>query len=117
MRISSTEGSLIVRFRGQTGQGFMVKSEAPVRPGIFVPAPTLPAPGIYRVIIDVESPRLTDRIDAGQITVYASEAEIPHEDTVAGDATISVLKEQQWSIDFGIAKQSSGARWNASTRF
>ena len=99
-----TEGRLTLRFRRQGGQGFMVRSEAPARPGIFVPAPSLPDPGTYRVIIDVESPELTDRIDAGEIIVYPSEAEVPHEAAVAGDASISFLKEQQWPIDFGVAK-------------
>ena len=100
-----TEGSLTVRFRAQGGQGFMVKSEAPARPGIFVPAPRLPAPGVYRVIIDVESPQLTDRIDAGAITVYTNEAAVPHDEAAAdAGSAISFLKEQQWPIDFGVAK-------------
>ncbi len=99
-----TEGSLILRFRGQAGQGFMVKSEAPSRPGIFVPAPSLPEPGVYRVIIDVDSPQLTDRIDAGQITVYATEADVPHDDAADAGSAISFLKEQQWPIEFGVEK-------------
>lgn len=99
-----TEGSLTLRFRGQAGQGFMVKSEAPVPPGIFVPAPRLPEPGVYRVIIDVDGPQLTDRIDVGQITVYATEAEVPHEDQAATSSAISFLKEQQWPLDFGVAR-------------
>ena len=34
----------------------------------------------------------------------ASEAEVPHEDEAAGGVAISFLKEQQWPIDFGVAK-------------
>ncbi len=99
-----TEGSLTLRFRRQAGEGYMVRSEAPARPGIFVPAPSLPEPGVYRVIIDVDSPQLTDRIDAGEITVYASETDVPHEDEAAGVGAISFLKEQQWPIDFAVAR-------------
>lgn len=99
-----TEGSLTLRFRGQGGQGFMVRSEAPAQPGLFVPAPSLPEPGVYRVIIDVDSPQLTARIDAGSVTVYASEAEVPHDEAVASEATIRFAKEQQWPIDFEVAK-------------
>ena len=103
-----TDGSLIVRFRGQAGQGFMVKSEAPVRPGIFVPAPTLPDPGVYRVIIDVESPQLTDRIDAGQITVYASEAEVPHE-TPPPETRPSASSKNNNGLSTSGLRRSSGA--------
>lgn len=99
-----TEGSLTLRFRKEAGQGYMVRSEAPTRPGIFVPAPSLPEPGVYRVIIDVDGPQLTDRIDAGRITVYASEAEVPHDDAADAGNAISFLKEQQWPIAFGVAR-------------
>lgn len=99
-----TEGSLTLRFRRQGSQGYVVRSEAPARPGIFVPAPSLPEPGVYRVIIEVDSPQLTDRIDAGEITVYASEADVPHEDEAGAGSAISFLKEQQWPIDFGVMK-------------
>ena len=99
-----TEGSLTLRFRRQAGEGYRVRSEAPARPGIFLPAPSLPEPGVYRVIMEIDSPQLTDRIDVGQITVYASEAEVPHEDEAAGGGAISFLKEQQWPIDFGVAR-------------
>ncbi|MFQ5568138.1 MAG: hypothetical protein ACE5G0_00600, partial [Rhodothermales bacterium] len=99
-----TEGSLTVRFRGESGQGYRVTSDAPARPGIFVPAPRLPEPGVYRVIIDVDGPQLTDRIDAGEITVYAREEDVPHEDAADAGNAISFLKEQQWPVEFGVAK-------------
>ena len=99
-----TEGSLSLHLQKQEGQDHPFISEAPTRPGIFLPAPSLPEPGVYRVIMEVHSPQLTDRIDAGEITVYASEAEIPHEEEVDGGGSISFLKEQQWPIVFGVEK-------------
>ena len=97
-----TEGSLSLYLQKQDGQGHPFISEAPTRPGIFLPAPSLPEPGVYRVIMEVHSPPLTDRIDAGEITVYASEAEIPHEEEDDAGGGISFLKEQQWPIDFSV---------------
>ncbi|MFB3132501.1 MAG: hypothetical protein ACE10K_08275, partial [Rhodothermales bacterium] len=97
-----TEGSLSLRLQKQEGQTHTFTSEAPTRPGIFLPAPSLPESGVYRVIMEIRSPPLTDRIDAGEITVYASEAEIPHDEEVDGGGTISFLKEQQWPIVFDV---------------
>lgn len=99
-----TEGSLSLRLQTQDGQDHTFISETLARPGIFLPAPSLPESGVYRVIMEVRSPQLTDRIDAGEVTVYASEAEIPHDEEVGDGGTISFLKEQQWPIVFGTEK-------------
>lgn len=98
-----TEGVLTLAFRAPDGTVFTTRSEAPARPGIYTPSPVLPSPGVYDLIVDIKAPELTDRIPSGEITVYQSEADIPHEDD-AGDAAISFLKEQQWPISFSTAK-------------
>lgn len=93
-----TEGILTLAFRAPDGTVFTIKSEAPSKPGIYTPAPQLPAPGAYDLVIDIRGPMLTDRIDVGEIQVYRNEEEIPHQ-AAANDA-IAFLKEQQWPISF-----------------
>ena len=97
-----TEGVLTLAFRSPDGTVFTTRSEEPARPGIYTPSPRLPAPGVYDLIVDIEGPGLKDRINAGKITVYGDEADIPHEDTA--DDAISFLKEQQWPISFATSE-------------
>lgn len=98
-----TEGALRLRFERREGGAFVTESEAPVRPGIFTPTPTIPEPGIYRLVVEVEGPQLTDRIVSGAVQVFASADEAPHPPDPPGGA-ISFLKEQQWPIDFRVAE-------------
>lgn len=98
-----SEGVLTLAFRGPGGQVYTTTSQAPARPGIYTPAPTLPEPGTYELVIDLQSPRLTDRIRTGQIEVYAAQEEVPAAEEPAGGG-ITFLKEQQWPIDFGVAR-------------
>lgn len=95
------EGVLTLAFRSPDGTVFTTSTQAPAYPGIYAPAPQLPAPGEYDLIVDIDGPHLSDRIRAGSITVYASEDQAPGEDA-ALDETISFLKEQQWPIVFSV---------------
>ena len=101
-----TEGVLTLAFRGPDGTVYTTRSEAPVRPGIFAPAPRLPAPGAYELVVDVSGPQLRDRIPVGTIQVYAGADDVPHVDE-APAAGIAFLKEQQWTLDFGVAEARS----------
>ena len=96
------EGALRLRFERREGGAFVTESEAPVRPGIFTPTPTIPEPGIYRLVVEVDGPQLTDRIVAGAVQVVRDSSEAPHPPDPAGE--ISFLKEQQWPIDFMVAE-------------
>lgn len=98
-----TEGTLTLAFRGADGTVYTTRSESPVRPGIYTPAPQLPQPGSYELVMDVSGPQLQDRIRVGQIEVYADEGSVPHEDDQA-EGGIVFLKEQQWPIEFGVAE-------------
>ena len=97
-----TEGVLTLAFRSPDGTVFTTRSEAPVRPGIYTPAPQLPAQGEYDLIVDIDGVLLKDRIQGGTVQVYASDADAPLEEE-DGKETISFLKEQQWPIEFGTA--------------
>ncbi len=101
------EGALILAFRSSDGTVFTTRSEAPARPGIYTPSPELPAPGTYDLVVDIEGPSLKDRLQTGQIIVYANESDLPFEDDAPSNS-MSFLKEQQWPISFNTAKAALG---------
>lgn len=92
------EGSLTLRLRGPDGQADEVTAESPARPGIFTPAPALPAPGRWEVEMEIRSPQVSERIEVPPVDVYESAPPEPEEEEAA--AGISFLKEQQWVIPF-----------------
>ena len=98
-------GALTLAFRGPGGEVYTTTSLGPARPGIFTPAPQLPKAGTYELVIDVVSPQLRDRVRSGSIQVYESEDRMPAPESDPGSA-ITFLKEQQWSIDFGVMRAS-----------
>lgn len=94
------EGSLTLRFRRPDGAAYVHTASAPARPGIFTPQPEIPEAGTFRLFMIVESAQLRDTLEVGDIQVHASAEEVPASEAPAGD--ISFLKEEQWSIDFGV---------------
>jgi RND family efflux transporter MFP subunit len=76
-------------------------SDAPSRPGIFTPQPTIPEAGTFRLFVIVESPRLQDTLEVGEVSVHESVEAVPTPPSTT--AEISYLKEQQWKTAFGIA--------------
>lgn len=94
-----TEGRLTLEFGGPDGQTYTEVAEAPVSPGHYDPAPTLPSPGMYDLVMILEGPQVDDEIFIGPIRVFASEDELPLLPP-AEDVGIAFLKEQQWPIDF-----------------
>ncbi len=106
-----TEGKLIISMQSEDGRVFTFGADAPARPGIFLPAPSMEESGVYRVSMEVVSPQLTDKIVVGEITVFAEESDIPADQAENGRA-LSFLKEQQWPIDFGVQKVGSNKVFN-----
>ncbi len=97
-----TGGSLKLFFSDSEGGVVEFTSEAPVRAGIYTPAPTLPQPGTYELAIVVDSPQLQDRIEVGEVRVYRDLGDVPEQAEDGGG--ISFLKEQQWPIDFSVVE-------------
>lgn len=94
------EGTLTLRFRRPDGAAYVHTANAPSRPGIFTPQPEIPETGTFRLFMVVDSPQMRDTIEVGDVQVHASANAAPTPQTAEGD--ISFLKEQQWSIDFGV---------------
>ena len=106
-----TEGRLILRFLREGIPEQTFTSDAPVRAGIFDPAPSLQSAGEYQLVIEVESPQLTDHIEAGTVVAYANAEDVPVGDASGG--AISFLKEQQWAMEFAVVR--AGPRTVART--
>ena len=100
------EGTLTLRFRRSDGAAYVHTANAPSRPGIFTPQPEIPETGTFRLFMIVDSPQLRDTIEVGDVQVYASADEATAPAAPSGD--ISFLKEQQWSVGFGV--ETAGVR-------
>ena len=97
-----TEGSLELIFTERnSGKQINFNSDAPSHPGIFRPIVTMNEPGIYQLVLRLNSKQVSDVLTIDDVIVYKDTASIPHEDEQAsGEEEISFLKEQQWKIDF-----------------
>src|ERR687892_1578737 len=89
-------GRVTLRFEPKGGgDPVVVTQDAPRAPGIYGPAPEFTRPGVYDLMITVESPQAHDVIRVPDLRVYASAEEAPKEKGGEGGG-ISFLKEQQW---------------------
>ncbi|MCF8336958.1 MAG: efflux RND transporter periplasmic adaptor subunit [Bacteroidales bacterium] len=87
----------------QGSSGIRNRAEAPSSPGIFTPALKPKEAGSHRLVFDIESPQLTDRIVMKNVEVYSSvkaAQEALGEISAGDEAKISFLKEQAWRIPF-----------------
>ncbi|MFP5502055.1 MAG: efflux RND transporter periplasmic adaptor subunit, partial [Candidatus Sericytochromatia bacterium] len=97
-----TEGRMEAVLASPDGRQQVFAVDGVLRPGIFQPVVKPETAGTYHLSFRVTTPKLTDTIHAGEVTVYPEaavaiasapkEAEDPNE--------ISFLKEQQWKIPF-----------------
>jgi membrane fusion protein, heavy metal efflux system len=89
-------GRVTMRFVPRDGgEAVVAVQETPRSPGIYGPAPVFRRPGVYDLVIEVESPQARDAIHVEGLQVYGTAAEAPREDGEAGGG-IAFLKEQQW---------------------
>lgn len=97
-----TEGSLLLIFTERnSGKQIKFESDSPSHPGIFRPVVTMSEPGIYQLVLRLDSKQVSDVLTIDDVIVYKDTASVPHEDEQAsGEEEISFLKEQQWKIDF-----------------
>lgn len=97
-----TEGRLEALLVDGSGRETVFPVEGVLRPGIFQPIIKPSAAGEFELLVRLTSPRLSDTIRAGKVTVH------PDMKTALASATeeeasaeeISFLKEQQWKIGF-----------------
>ncbi len=71
----------------------------PSRPGIFTPGVSPRDPGVFDLVILVESDSLSARHELGPVTVFASESDVVVNQP-EGEGDIGYLKEQQWDSPF-----------------
>ena len=95
-----SEGRLTLRFRGP--QNLQVTSEGPAEPGIFIPAPSLPLPGLYQVTLELDTAQDQERISLGDVQVYADFADIGSAPPIG--AAIHYSKQEQWVRDFEVVR-------------
>jgi RND family efflux transporter MFP subunit len=93
------EGRVVVRFQGETIEEFAVNG--PSTPGIFGVDVTVPAARRYQLAVELHAPGLSDEHQAGTVTVYptleTAVAAVPTDDA---EGAVSLLKEQQWTLEF-----------------
>lgn len=92
-----TTGRVTLRFlpRGG-GEPVVVVEEGPRAPGIFGASPRFTRPGVYDLVMLVDSPQARDSLLVPGLTVHASPADVPA--ATGGDqGGIAFLKEQQWN--------------------
>ena len=86
--------------KGKKGIRHTVKEST--SPGIFSPDIKPKEAGIHKLVFDIKSPELNDRIVIDEIRVYKSVEEAEKAIAPAGEegGNISFLKEQAWKMDF-----------------
>lgn len=100
-----SEGALLLTFKPQAGEPVTIRIDAPVRPGIYTAEVTLPGPGEYTLTADLKGKTVQDRIVVGELDIltghdgHGEEHQEPR-----GGPEISFLKEQQWTVDFMVAR-------------
>lgn len=88
-------GRIELRFEPRDGGAPVVATQdAPRSPGIFGATPEFTRPGVYDLVLTVESPQSRDVIRVPDLRVYATASEVPPEQD--GESGTSFLKEQQW---------------------
>lgn len=89
-------GRVTLRFTPRDGGApLTVIQETPRAPGIYGPRPEFTAPGLYDLLLLVDSPQARDSIVIAGMRVYAKAEDAPREED-GGEGGISFLKEQQW---------------------
>jgi RND family efflux transporter MFP subunit len=98
------EGNVVVVLRGG-GTEERFETKAPTVPGIFHPVARPTSSGPRRLSVEIRAPGIIVQHDLGDVTVYestaAARAAIPEEPEAVG--RITLLKEQQWPIEFATA--------------
>jgi RND family efflux transporter MFP subunit len=86
----------------QEGKGIRHSVEAPNKNGVYLPALQPTNSGLHRLVVDLASSEIDQRIELGEVQVYKNQTEM--EDLLAhshgDDSGIDFSKIQSWEIDF-----------------
>jgi RND family efflux transporter MFP subunit len=96
-------GRVEIRLSQAGGKDQTFSVEGPSRPGIFGVDVTPAAAGEYGLSVRLKAEGLEDVHELGEIGVSATKAAAVHEHEPGTEETIALLKEQQWTLDFGTA--------------
>lgn len=96
-------GKVEIRLTSSSGQAHTFAVNRPSRPGIFGVDVKPPAAGEYRLSAHLDGGGLSDVHALGAVVVSADEAAALHEHGEKAEEEIAFLKEQQWTLDFGVA--------------
>ncbi|WP_332911866.1 hypothetical protein [Algoriphagus boritolerans] len=86
-------------------KGIRSTADAPSSQGIFTPTLQPKEAGEYRLVFELKTPDYSDRIEVGNVQVFASVEDAVQGVPVAAENAnaISFLKEQAWKMDFQTA--------------
>jgi len=96
-------GRIVVELRLSDGGTESFAVETPSRPGIFGLDVKPAKPGVGTLIVRLESPALRDVHEVGAVEVFSDPQEAARSAEGEAIESISFLKEQQWTLDFGTA--------------
>ncbi len=100
-----TEGPVDFRFSRQGREVQAVSAAGPLRPGIFRVEARFDSSGPLDLVIEVRGGAQQGHIQASPLTVFETAEELPQpEETSTGQAEITFLKEQQWTLPFDTAE-------------
>jgi len=88
--------------------------DAPSTPGIFRPSLKPKEPGIYKLIFEITSGDISDKITINNVEVFASIEDLKKKVKVKEEDpnNISFLKEQSWKMDFANASVKKQKLYN-----
>ena len=101
-----TEGAVDVQLKDSAGQTQSFSADGPSRPGIFGVDVKPGRAGKFELIITLRGKSLTDSHNVGPVDVYSGQAAAIAAAAATPESkgeTVSFLKEQQWTLDFGTA--------------
>jgi RND family efflux transporter MFP subunit len=101
------KGKLTVVLTSDDAPGENWQAESPASPGIFTPTATPKYDGTRRLFLIVETDDFTDRFDLGELSVFETKAAARKVEIENPEGEISFLKEQQWKVDFGVARATN----------
>ena len=96
------EGTLTLLLRGPGGAREEIAMSGPDRPGVYAAVPVLPATGTWRADLTLATRGAEYAVPVGQLQVFESEDALPHDVEPPPPGLITLPKEQQWSMPFGV---------------